>query len=120
MDVETLDLYECYFKNRQYKIFLSELYEHHCRFCRFCSPLNVEFKEEEYKTEVAKIILEYLNHCRLVSSLCWSKMKYFFKSIRLSGFLDSNIVGKWKIEKWEEKDVYILYQVSDNNCIYYS
>ena len=116
MDIETLDLYECYFKKQQqqHKMFLSELYEHHCR---FCSPLNLEFKEE-CKTEVAKIILEYLTHCRLFC-LCWSKMKYFFKSIRISGFLDSNVVGKWKIDKWEEKDVYILYQISDNNCIYY-
>ena len=117
MEVETLDLYECYFKKQQRKIFLSELYEHHCR---FCWPLTLEFKKEESKTEVAKVILEYLIHCRLVSSFCWSKMKYFFKSIRISGFLDSNIVGNWKIEKWEEKDVYILYQVSDDDCIYYS
>ena len=118
MDVETLDLYQLYFKKQKRKIFLSELYEHYC--C-FCSPLNVEFKTFECKTDIAKIILEYLNHCRLVSGLCWSKMKYFFKSVRISGFLDENINGKWKIEKWEEKDVYILYQVSnDNSCIYYS
>ena len=118
MDVETVDLYECYFKKQERKIFLSELYEHHCR---FCSPLTLEFKDEECKTEVAKIILEYLTHCRLVTSFCWSKMKYFFNSLRISGFLDSSIIGKWKIEKWEEKDIYILYQVSkDNKCIYYS
>ena len=118
MNIETLELHELYFKSRQRKIFLSELYEHHCR---FCSPLNVELKEFEFKADVTKIILEYLNHCRLFFCSCWSKMKYFFKSVKISGFLDSSVIGKWKIEKWEEKDVYILYQVSNNNkCIYYS
>ena len=117
MNIETLNLYELYFQKQERNIFLSELYEHHCR---FCSPLKVELKDQECKTDVTKIILEYLNHCRLVSALSWSKMKYFFKSVRMSGFLDSSIVGKWKIEKWEEKDIYILYQVSnDNSCIYY-
>ena len=104
-------------KNKNVKYFYLNYLKHHCR---FCSPLTLEFKDEECKTEVAKIILEYLTHCRLVTSFCWSKMKYFFKSLRISGFLDSSIIGKWKIEKWEEKDVYILYQVSDDNCIYYS
>ena len=114
MNVETLNLYELYFKNSERKVFLSELIEH---YCRFCLP-QVDFKAEECKTDVAKIIVEYLSHSKLVSSLSWSKMKYFFKSVRISGFLDSSIVGKWKIEKWEEKDVYILYQASnDNNCI---
>lgn len=117
MEQETFDLYELYFKNQQPKIFLPELYEHHCR---FCSPLNVEFKILECKTDVAKIIFEYLNHCRLFSALRWDKMKYFFKSVKISGFLDKNVIGKWQLEKWEEKDVYILCQVSDNKCIYYS
>ena len=116
MDIETIELFECYFKKEHPKIFLSELWQHHCR---FCSPLNVEFKEEECKTNVTKIILEYLTHCRLFSSFGWSKMKYFFKSLRISGFLNSSIVGKWKMEKWEEKDIYILYQVSNDKCIYY-
>ena len=89
--------------------------------CRFCSLLTLKFEKKECKTEVAKIILEYLTHCRVFSSFCWCKMKYFFKSVRMSGFLNNSIVGEWKIEKWEEKDVYILYQVSkDNSCIYYS
>ena len=46
MDVETVDLYECYFKKQERKIFLSELYEHHCR---FCSPLTLVFKMKNVK-----------------------------------------------------------------------
>ena len=119
MDVETLNLYELYFRNPDSrKIFLDELQEHHC--C-FCWP-EVDTKVMHCKTDVAKIVLEYLNHSRLVSSPSWKKIKYFFKSVRISGFFDNDVVGKWKMVKWEEKQVYILchFTGDDKSCVYFT
>lgn len=118
MNVETLSLYELYFRKHKKDIFMHELLEHHCSFC----SLEVNTKVLHCKTDVAKVILEYLNHSRLVTSPSWKKMKYFFKSVTISGFFDDNILGKWKMVKWEEKDIYILCQLTDDdkNCIYFN
>ena len=119
MNVEVLNLYEAYFRNSDnYKIFVDELQEHHCR---FCWPEKLS-KVKHCKTDMNKIILEYLDHLKLISSPSWKKIKYFFKSVRISGFLNDNYVGKWKMVRWEEKDIYILCHFTDDDksCIYFN
>ena len=118
MNTEIFELYELYFKNiDNHKIFLDDLEKHHC--C-FCCPEKV-LKIYHSKTDMNKIILQYLEHLKLISCPSWEKAKYFFKSVRISGFNDS-CIGKWKIEKWEEKDVYILCYFVDgeDKCTYFS
>ena len=104
MNEEILTLYETYFQNMDNrKIFINELMSHHCR---FCYPEQT-IKLKHCKTDMSKIILEYLNHLKLMSC-SWEKVKYFLKSIRICGFLSENVLGKWTMIKWLEKDVYIL------------
>ena len=113
MNEETLILYESYFKNvHNYKIFIDELPFHHCSFCWPEEIIKVKY----CKTNMNKIILEYLNHLKLMS-YPWEKVKYFLKSIRISGFLANNCVGKWMMIKWQEKDIYIFYVVLNNNFL---
>ena len=108
MNEEILTLYEAYFQNvDNHKIFIDELPFHHCCFCS--SEKTVKVKH--CKTDMVKIILEYLNHLKLISCPSWEKVKYFFKSITISGFLADNCLGKWTMIKWEEKDTYILCRI---------
>ena len=108
MNEEILTLYEAYFQNvDNHKIFIDELPFHHC--C-FCSPEKT-IKVKHCKTDMVKIILEYLNHLKLISCPSWEKVKYFFKSITISGFLADNCLGKWTMIKWQEKDIYILCRI---------
>ena len=119
MNKEILTLYEAYFRNRDnFKIFLEDLQLHHCVFCRGEEITQVK----HCKTNVNKIILQYLNHLKLISCSSWEKVKYFFKSVRISGFLDDNCIGKWKLVKWQEKDIYILCHFSDDEkeCVYFT
>ena len=105
MNVEIFELYELYFKNiDNHKIFLDDLEKHHCCFCWPEKKLNFFYS----KTDVNKIILQYLDHLKLIISPSWEKVKYFFKSVRISGFFNDNNVGWWKLERWDEKNTYIL------------
>ena len=74
MNEEIITLYEAYFQNvDNHKIFISEVLDHNCR---FCSPEGV-FKVKHCKTDMTKLILEYLNHLKLISCSTWEKVKYF-------------------------------------------
>ena len=118
MNEEILTLYESYFQNRDnHKIFLEDLQDHHCS---FCWPEEVT-KVKHCKVDVNKLILQYLNHIKLISTIPWENVKYFFKSVRISGFLDEETLGKWKFVKWEEKNIYILcrFTANEENCIYF-
>ena len=119
MNEEILTIYESYFRNGDnYKIFLKDLQFHHCCFC-----WSEEFiKVKHCKPDMNKIILQYLNHLKLISCPSWEKVKYFFKSIKISGFLNDNCVGKWKMVKWLEKDIYILcyFRDDDEKCVYFT
>ena len=106
MNVEILTLYESYFRNADnFKIFIGELPFHHCR---FCSSEEIIIKVYYCKSDILKIVLEYLNHLKLISYPSWDKIRYFFKSIRISGFLVDDFVAKWTMLKWREKDIFIL------------
>ena len=118
MNVEIFELYELYFKNiNNHKIFLDDLEKHHCCFCWSGKKLKLYYS----KTDVNKIILQYLDHLKLIISPSWEKVKYFFKSVEISGFLSDNNVGWWKLEKWTEKDTYILcyFQDETDKCTYF-
>ena len=118
MNDEILTLYENYFRNPDnHKIFLEDLQDHHCL---FCWPEQI-CKVKHCKVDVNKLILQYLNHVKLISTIPWDNIKYFFKSVRISGFLDEETLGKWKFINWEEKNVYILCRFTDDEqkCIYY-
>ena len=105
MNIETVTLYEAYFQNPDnHKIFIWEVACHHCR---FCSTEEIIIKVYYCKKDILKIILEYLNHLKLMS-YSWEKVKYFFKSIKISGFLVNDFVAKWTMLKWIEKDTFIL------------
>ena len=104
-----MTLYEAYFRSaNNCKIFIDDLQFHDCRFCWPEEKLKMKHVLKHCKTDMVKIILEYLNHLKLISCPPWEKLKYFFKSIRISGFLADDCVGKWCILKWVEKDIYIL------------
>ena len=105
MNIETLTLYESYFQNvDNHKICIWTIACHHCR---FSSSEEIIINVCYSKNDIAKIILEYLNHLKLMSC-SWEKVKYFFKSIKISGFLVEDFVAKWTMLKWVEKDVFIL------------
>lgn len=111
MNEEILTLYESYFRNPDnHKILLEELQNHHCSFCL----LERVMKVKHSKTDMNKIILQYLDHLKLISCSSWEKVKYFFNSIKISGFLNDDCIGKWKMVLWEEKDIYILCHFTDN------
>ena len=111
MNEEILTLYEAYFRNADnHKIFIQDLQCHHCCFCED-TTLKVKHCSKYSKTDMTKIILEYLNHLKLISCPSWEKVKYFFRSIRISGFLADDCVGKWMMIKWLEKDIYILCRI---------
>ena len=59
------------------------------------------------KQDMVKFILMYLNHLKIYR-VCWKKVQYFIRSIELSNFCDDNTVGKWVMDYWYEKDIYIL------------
>ena len=104
MNEEILTLYEAYFRNADnHKIFIDNLQSHHCCFCWPEETVRVK----HCKTDMIKIILEYLIHLKLISCPSWEKVKYFLKSIRISGFLEDDCIGKWTMIKWLEKDIYI-------------
>ena len=114
MNQEILTLYESYFKNPDnYKLLLDDLQLHHCRFCwPQEEKLKVKNCVKHCKTDMNNIILEYLNHLKLISCPPWEKVKYFIRSIRISGFLSEDCVGKWMMVKWLEKDIYILCRIA--------
>ena len=111
MNEEILTLYESYFKNPDnFKIFIQELQDHdRCFFC--VSDKNT--KVFHCKTDVARIILKYLEHLKLIQNPCWKRVKYFFKSITISGFFDEKNTGKWQLINWKEKNIYILCYFGD-------
>ena len=106
MNIETLTLYESYFQNvDNHKIDICAIACHNCHFCRL--PNEIIIPVYYSKTDMSKVVLEYLNHLKLMSC-SWEKVKYFFKSIKISGFLHENFVAKWSMLKWVEKDIFIL------------
>ena len=108
MNEEVLTLYGTYFQNadNNYKVFVDKLTFHHCYFCS--EPETV--KAKHCKTDVTKIILVYLNHLKLMCAP-WKKVKYFLRSIKISGFLADDCLGKWTMIKWKEKDIFILCRI---------
>ena len=107
MNEEIITLYETYFQNvDNRKLFINEIPFHNCCFCSSEKILIIK----HCKTDMKKYILMYLNHLKLISCLSWEKVKYFLKSIRISGFLANDCIGKWTMMKWEEKNIYILFR----------
>ena len=105
MNIETLALYEAYFQNQDnHKINICEIACHHCR---FCSTEEIIIKVYYCKEDMCKVILEYLNHLKLMSC-SWEKVKYVFRSMKICGFLAEGFVAKWSMLKWKEKDVFIV------------
>ena len=105
MNIETLMLYETYFQNQDnHKINIWEVACHHCR---FCSNEEIIIKVYYNKKDFVKVVLEYLNHLKLMSC-SWKKARYVLKSMKISGFLKEDFVAKWNMLKWVEKDIFII------------
>ena len=105
MNVETLALYEAYFQNQDnHKI---NIWEVACHRCRFCSTEEIIIPVFYSKEDISKIILEDLNHLKLMSS-SYQKVRYLFKSMKICGFLVEGFVAKWTMLKWQEKDIFIV------------
>ena len=105
MNAETLALFESYFQNQDnHKI---DIWEVACHHCRFCSSEEIIIPLFYSKEDISKIILEYLNHLKLMSS-SYQKVRYLFKSMKICGFLAEGFVAKWSMLKWEEKDFFIV------------
>lgn len=105
MEETTLEIFESYFKNDNWRLSLGELSSHNCCFCQNSSKkIKIIY---HCKLDMVKFIMTYLNHLK-VYGCSWKKVKYFINSIKLSKFCDDNITGKWLLEYWYEKDIYIL------------
>ena len=103
MEETILEIYEFYFRNQNYNDLDIEF--HHCCFCENNSEKMKNVKHS--KQDMAKYLILYLTHLKF--NLCsWEKSKYFINSIKLSKFCDDNVVGKWSMEYWPEKKIYIL------------
>ena len=103
MEESTLTIYESYFKNQNVN---SQIYEmsHDCFFCKNRQKIRFIY---HCKQDMVKFILMYFNHLKIYR-ISWRKVQYFIKSIELSNFCDDNTVGKWVMDYWYEKDIYIL------------
>ena len=104
MEKTTLTIYKSYFKNHQDSNL--SIYEpsHNCFFCKNEQKIRLVY---HCKDEIVKFILLYLNHLKFYR-VHWKKVQYFIRSIELSNFCNNNIVGKWVMDYWREKDIYIL------------
>ena len=103
MEKTTLEIYKFYFKNQQDKIKLYEL-SHVCFFCKNEQKIRFIY---HCKEDMVKFILMYLNHLKFYQ-VPWKKVQYFIRSIEISNFCNDNIVGKWVMDYWREKNIYIL------------
>ena len=105
MEETTLTIYESYFKNyKNWYLPVHELPFHNCCFCKNGQKIKIIY---HCKQDMVKFIITYLNHLKIYRC-SWAKVKYFINSIKLSNFCDENTAGKWVMEYWYEKDVYIL------------
>ena len=105
MEETTLTIYETYFKNYDnWKLRLFELPFHNCLFCKNNKKYNLV---KHCKQDMAKYVIMYLDHLK-VYRCCWEKTKYFINSIKISNFCDEDVIGKWSMKYWIEKDIYIL------------
>ena len=105
MEETTLEIFESYFKNDNWRFSIGELSSHNCCFCK-----NEEQKIKiiyHCKQDMTKFVITYLNHLK-VYGCRWKKVNYFINSIKLSKFCDENVTGKWLMKYWHEKDIYIL------------
>ena len=103
MEEATLTIYESYFKNyKNWRLPIYELPYHNCVFCGKKIKIIKHCKQD-----MTKYIILYLNHLKIYQ-VCWEKVKYFINSVKLSNFCDENTIGKWSIEYWAEKDIFIL------------
>ena len=105
MEETTLTIYESYFKNYEnWHVPVFELPFHNCYFCKNRKKINIV---KHSKQDIAKYVIMYLNHLK-VYRCPWTKVKYFINSVKLSNFCNEQVVGKWSMEYWIEKDIYIL------------
>ena len=105
MEETILTIYESYFKNYQnWYLPIYELPFHNCCFCQNGKKNKIIY---HCKQDMAKFIITYLNHLK-VYRCSWEKVKYFINSVKLSNFCDEHTTGKWLMEYWFEKDIYIL------------
>ena len=105
MEETTLTIFESYFKNHQnLNLPFCELSIHNCFFCKNGRKTRFIY---HCKQDMVKFILMYLNHLKIYRC-SWKKIQYFIKSIKLSNFCDDNTIGKWVMDYWYEKDIYIL------------
>ena len=104
MEEITLSIYKSYFKKQQPN--LQNIYDssHNCFFCKNRQKTRFIY---HCKQDMVKFILMYLNHLKIYRTP-WRKVQYFIKSIEMCNFCDDNIVGKWVMDYWREKDIYIL------------
>ena len=104
MEEATLTIYKSYFKNQHdFNVLIYEV-SHNCFFCQ-----NIQKTRFIYhcKQDMVKFILMYFNHLKIYR-VPWRKVQYFVKSIELSNFCDENTVGKWVMDYWRERDIYIV------------
>ena len=105
MEESTLTIYESYFENYEnWYLPVHDLVSHNCFFCKNGKKNRLIY---HCKQDMVKFIIMYLNHLK-VYRCSWTKVKYFINSVKISKFCDENVIGKWLMEYWSEKDVYIL------------
>ena len=105
MEETTLTIYESYFKNYQnWHLPIYELPFHNCCFCQNGKKIKIIY---HCKQDMVKFKIMYLNHLK-VYRCSYEKVKYFINSVKLSNFCDEHTIGKWLMEYWSEKDIYIL------------
>ena len=105
MEETTLEIYESYFKNYDnWRFSIGELSSHNCCFCKNGQKIKIIY---HCKQDIVKFIIMYLNHLKVYRS-SWEKVKYFINSVKLSNFCNEYVTGKWLMEYWYEKDIYIL------------
>ena len=105
MEETTLTIYESFFKNYEnWRLSIRELPFHNCYFCQNGKKIKIIY---HCKQDMVKYIIMYLNHLK-VYQCSWEKVKYFINSVKLSKFCDEYVTGKWSMEYWSEKNIYIL------------
>ena len=105
MEETTLTIYESFFKNNEnWRLSIYELPFHNCLFCQNEKKIKIIY---HCKQDMVKYIIMYLNHLK-VYQCSWEKVKYFINSVKLSKFCDDHVTGKWSMEYWSEKNIYIL------------
>ena len=104
MEEATLEIFESYFKNNNWRFSIVELSSHYCSFCENERKNQIIYHS---KQDMAKFIIMYLNHLKLYGA-SWKKVNYFIKSVKLSNFCNENVTGKWLMDYWHKKNIYIL------------